>query len=124
MSNDLPDLSTPEQAKRVLTEVHRAAQELRDNNGQLRADVDAMASDLKAAQKALVEARMTQARPSPADSELAKYVDQKGIRWTGRENQNGVHLNGLLDDDTNNEWQQTFQRACEDFNLMQTALGG
>ncbi len=124
MSNDLPDLSTPEQAKRVLTEVHRAAQELRDNNGQLRADVDAMASDLKAAQKALVEARMTQARPSPADSELAKYVDQKGIRWTGRENQNGVHLNGLLDDDTNNEWQQTFQRACEDFNLMQTAMGG
>jgi HK97 family phage major capsid protein len=124
MSNDLPDLSTPEQAKRVLTEVHRAAQELRDNNGKLRADIDAMASDLKAAQKALVEARTTQARPSPADSELGRYVDQKGIRWTGRENAQGVYLNGLLDDDTNNEWQQDFQKACEDFNLMQTAMGG
>ena len=44
IKQDTPDLSTPEQAKRVLTEVHRAARELRDENGRLRADVEAMAS--------------------------------------------------------------------------------
>ena len=56
MSNDRPDLSTPEQAKRVLSEVHRAAKELRDDNGRLRADLDAMSADVKAAQKAATDA--------------------------------------------------------------------
>ena len=123
-TQDKPDLSTPEQAKRVLTEVHRAARELRDDNGRLRADIDSMAADLKAAQKSLVEARAAAVAPKLDDSELGRYVTQRGIRWTGRENSEGVYLNGLLDDDPRSEWQGEFQRACEDFNLIQTAMGG
>lgn len=124
IKQDTPDLSTPEQAKRVLTEVHRAARELRDENGRLRADVEAMASDLKAAQKSLVEARAAAIKPGPHDSELGRYVTERGIRWTGAETKEGVYLPGLLDDDTRNEWQGEFQKACEDFNLIQTAMGG
>lgn len=124
IKQDTPDLSTPEQAKRVLTEVHRAACELREDNGKLRGDVERMASDLKAAQKQLVEARAAAVKPSANDSELGRYVTEKGIRWTGSENRDGVYLNGLLDDDTRNEWQGEFQKACEDFNLIQTAMGG
>jgi HK97 family phage major capsid protein len=121
---DTPDLSTPEQAKRVLTEVHRAARELRDDNGKLRGDVERMAADLKAAQQSLVEARKAMAQPSKHDGELGRYITERGIRWTGKENAEGVYLPGLLDDDTRNEWQGEFQKACEDFNLIQTAMGG
>ena len=123
-TKDQPDLSTPEQAKRVLTEVHRAARELRDENGQLRGDIEAMAKDVKQAQKALAEARASMvARPSD-DSELGRYVTEKGIQWTGGENRQGVYLPGLLDDDAQNDWQKAFQQECENFNLIQTAMGG
>ena len=123
-TKDQPDLSTPEQAKRVLTEVHRAARELRDENGKLRGDIEAMAKDVKAAQKSLAEARASLVARPAHDSELDKYVTEKGIRWTGGENRNGVYLPGLLDDDTQNDWQKTFQQECENFNLIQTAMGG
>ena len=122
--NDTPDLSTPEQAKRVIHEIHRAAKELRDENGKLRADIDSMASDLKSAQKSLAEARTAEARPIQGDTEVGRYVTGKGIRWTGGENDQGVYLPGLLDDDTRSEWHSDFQKACEDFNLIQTAMGG
>ena len=120
--NDTPDLSTPEQAKRVIHEIHRAAKELRDENGKLRADIDSMASDLKSAQKSLAEARTAEARPIQGDTEVGRYVTGKGIRWTGGENDQGVYLPGLLDDDTRSEWHSDFQKACEDFNLIQTAI--
>ena len=95
--SDTPDLSTPEQAKRVLTEVHRAARELRDENGNLRADVERMAIDLKSAQQALVEARKAMVKPSSRDSEMNRYVTEKGISWTGKETARG-YVHGLLDD--------------------------
>jgi HK97 family phage major capsid protein len=123
-TKDQPDLSTPEQAKRVLTEVHRAARELRDENGKLRGDIESMAKDVKAAQKSLAEARASLIARPAHDSELDQYVTEKGIRWTGGENRNGVYLPGLLDDDSKNDWQKSFQQECENFNLIQTAMGG
>ena len=122
-TKDHPDLSTPEQAKRVLTEVHRAALELRDENGKLRGDIEAMSKDVKAAQKSLAEARAAMIRPSNHDTEMDRYITDKGINWTGRDTVRGWEP-GLLDDEHRNDWQREFQKACEDFNLIQTSMGG
>lgn len=122
--NDTPDLSSPDAARKVIHDVHKAARELRDENGKLRADVEAMASDVKAAQKSLAETRAAMAAPSRTDSELGRYIEGKSLRFTGRENEHGVYLPGLLDDDVRNDWQEEIQRACEDYTIATAAMGG
>ena len=120
---DTPDLSSPEAARKVIHDVHKAAKELRDTNGKLRADVDAMAGDLKAAQKSLAEARTAMAAPSRTDSEMGRYIDSKGLRVSGGVNERGVYLPGLCDDVVRNDWHEEFQKSCEDYNLMKAAVG-
>lgn len=123
LTND-PDLSTPEGARKAIHDVHKAAKELRDENGKLRANVTTMAADLKAAQQTLTETRAAMEAAPRGDSELGRYIDQKGLRLTGREAK-GVYLPGLLDDSTDrSEWQTEFKAAVEDYNLVSTALGG
>ena len=121
--NDTPDLSSPEAARKVIHNVHKAAKELRDENGKLRANVEAMAADIKAAQKSLTEARAAMNAPAQGDSELGRYIEGKGLRFTGRETDSGVYLPGLQDDTARNSWQQEFQKACEDYTFATAALG-
>ncbi|QDP51616.1 MAG: hypothetical protein Tp1111DCM511881_31 [Prokaryotic dsDNA virus sp.] len=118
-----PDLSTPDGARKAIHDVHKAAKELRDENGKLRANMDAMTTDLKAAQKSLQEARASLAAPSKGDSELGRYITAKGIRTVGKENEHGVYLPGLLDDTARNDWQEEFQKACETYTFASAALG-
>ena len=121
--DNTPDLSTPDGARKAIHDVHKAAKELRDENGKLRANMDAMTTDLKAAQKSLQEARASLAAPSKGDSELGRYITSKGIRTVGKENEHGVYLPGLLDDTARNDWQEEFQKACEDYTIATAALG-
>ena len=121
---DNPDLSTPEGARKAIHDVHKAAKELRDDNGKLRADIVSMSTDLKAAQQTLTETRASLEAAPRGDSEMGRYIDQKGLRLTGREVK-GVYLPGILDDSKDrSDWQGEFKSACEDYNLVSTALGG
>jgi len=121
--DNTPDLSSPDGARKAIHDVHKAAKELRDDNGKLRANVETMATDLKAAQKALTEARLSLIAPAQGDSEMGRYIEGKGLRTTGRTTDNGVYLPGLQDDTARNDWQKEFQKACEDYTFATAALG-
>jgi len=121
--DNTPDLSSPDGARKAIHDVHKAAKELRDDNGKLRANVETMATDLKAAQKALTEARLSLIAPAQGDSEMGRYIEGKGLRTTGRTTDKGVYLPGLQDDTARNDWQKEFQKACETYTLSTAAQG-
>ena len=117
------DLSTADKARKAIADVHRAASELREENGSLRGDVTRMAADLSNANQRIVELQNQVNTAAPAggsDDELRAFVNDGRLQLRGEVRADNGWTRGLLDRETVpvNEWHADLQRSVEEYNLV------
>jgi len=121
-----PDFSTVESTRKALSDVHIAAKSLRDANGKLRGDLEAMKTDLVRANQALAE---LQRAPAPAadgpDSMLRSFVRDDGkVRAVGELSEQEGWVPGLLDSEPVCAWQKELQDLVETRNIVRRIRTG
>lgn len=130
------DLTTEVGARKGLADIHGAAMALRDENGELRGQVEKLVADLLKASRTLAEVQNASVLPAvvtTSDSELDRYVVLAGesksgradIRWTGEVTKvdgESCYEPGLLDDGAGCPWQVELQRLVEQRTVVRVTM--
>ena len=122
---DRLDLSTPDKARKALSDIVSEQKRLKSLNRDLRENVDKKAADMAEIQKRMTELENRGGRTtSGSNVEMQKYVRQDGsVRLKGENTRETAYLPGLMDDAPVCDWQQDLQKAVSDYTMVKTLSG-